>query len=459
MKKYDVILIGTGQATGTILPSLLQQSLHVAVIERYKVGGSCVNWGCTPTKTLVASAKVARMIQRSAEFGIECPAYSVNFPNVMKGVNRSREESEKGFKSYLQEVTDFYAGVASFVDEHTIHIEKDESEEIFGKTIIIHTGAKATVPPIEGIKDVPYLTNRELFSLKELPKHLVIIGGSYIALEIGQIFKRFGSEVTMLERGERIIAREDQDISEGIHEVLEKEGISIQVDTAVKKVEQSKNGIIVTYTQHGKTKQVKGTHLLVATGRAAQTNDLHLENAHIETTPRGYIQVNEYCQTSLPHVYALGDVNGKGAFTHTSVHDGQIFLDHFFKRGKRTLQNRTMTYALYTDPPVGRVGINEQDALRTKKDVLVATMLMSNVSRAKEKKETQGKMKIVVDKQTKEILGATIFGVGGDELIGIIDVMIQGKLPYTVLQHTVIPHPTVGELIPFMFESLTELSK
>jgi pyruvate/2-oxoglutarate dehydrogenase complex dihydrolipoamide dehydrogenase (E3) component len=458
MKTYDIILIGTGQATGTILPSLLQHQLRVAVIESYKVGGSCVNWGCTPTKTLVASAKVARMVQRSSEYGIDCPSYNVNFPEVIKQVNKSRDAAESGFRNYLQNATDFYAGVASFVDEHTIHIEKEESEEIYGKTIIIHTGAKAIVPPIQGINTVQYLTNRELFSLKELPKHLLIIGGSYIALEIGQIFKRFGSEVSILERGERLIGREDEDISKGIQEVLEQEEISIWLHSALQKVEQAGEGLCATFNYQGTTKQIGATHLLLATGRAPQTKDLQLEKAHIETTDRGYIKVNEFCQTSLPHVYALGDVNGKGAFTHTSVHDGQIFLDHYFNRGTRSLSTRTITYALYTDPPVGRVGINEQDARRMGKEVLVSEMLMSNVSRAKEKKETQGKMKVVVDKQTNEILGATIFGVGGDELIGIIDVMIQGRLPYTTLQHTVIPHPTVGELIPFMFESLKPLS-
>jgi len=378
----------------------------------------------------------------------------------MQQVNQTRDESEKGFREYLEKVTDFYYGVGSFKDEHTIHIDLDnnKSTEIFGETIIIHTGAKAIIPQIKGIEEIEPLTNRELFSLKELPKHLVIIGGSYIALEIGQIFKRFGSDVSILERGEHLIAREDLDISEEIKQVLEDEGLSVWLHSEIKRVEKAGEGLCVTFNQKGEERQVGATHLLFATGRAPETKELNVQQAHIETTERGYIAVNDFCQTSLPHVYALGDVNGKGAFTHTSVHDGQIFLDHYFKNGSRSLSKRTLTYALYTDPPVGRVGINEREARRTGKDVLVGEMLMSNISRAKEKKETWGKIKIVVDAHTKEILGATIFGVGGDELIGILNVMIKARLPYTVLQETVIPHPTVGELIPFVFESLTPLS-
>lgn len=459
MKSYDIILIGTGQATGTILPSMLEAGLKVAVIEKDRVGGSCVNWGCTPTKTLVANAKVASMISRSEDYGIDCPSFEVNFPEMMRSLNKTRDESEKSFREYLEKVTDFYSGSGSFKDDHTIDVEMNSGgiSAIRGETIIIHTGAKAIIPSLKGIGEVTYLTNRSLFSLKELPRHLLIIGGSYIALEIGQIFRRLGSDVSILEKNDRLIAREDRDISEGIQKVLEDEGISVWLNTQIEKVEKAGEGLCVTFGQNGIKRQEGATHLLAAVGRAAQSQDLHLERTGIETTEKGYIKINEYCQTSLEHVYALGDVNGEGAFTHTSVHDGQIFLDHYFKRGSRSLSSRTATYALYTDPPVGRVGMNEQEAKKTGKDVMVCEMPMSSIARAKEKKETQGKIKIVVDRKTDEILGATIFGVGGDELIGIINVMMQSHLPYSALQNTVIPHPTVGELIPFMFSSLRPL--
>ncbi|NCB01219.1 MAG: mercuric reductase [Spirochaetia bacterium] len=457
MKEYDIILIGTGQATGTILSPLLKKGLEVAVIEHDKVGGSCVNWGCTPTKALVKSAKVARTVQTSSEFGVICTSYRVDFPLVLKRVNEMRENGESGFREWLKKDTHFYEGTASFIDEHTIHISGQNPTNIKGKTIIIHTGAKASIPPIKGISEVPYLTNREIFSLKSLPKHLIIIGGSYISLEFSQMFARFGSLVTILERGNRLIQREDEDISEIAKNVLEDEEIDVLLNCDVIEIEKSGDEIIVHYNQNGKTKKIKGTHLLVATGRNPQTASLNLENTQIELDERGYIKTNEYGQTHHSHIYALGDVNGKGAFTHTSVNDGLVFLDHYIHKGELTISQRIPTYALYIDPPIARVGINEQQALKEKRNVLVAHMEMSQVSRAKEKGETKGRMKIVVDALTKELIGATIFGVGGDEVIGMLDLMSSSHLPYTVLQQTVIPHPTVGELIPFMLDSLHPL--
>jgi pyruvate/2-oxoglutarate dehydrogenase complex dihydrolipoamide dehydrogenase (E3) component len=457
MKEYDIILIGTGQATGTILPSLLKSGAQVAVIEHDRVGGSCVNWGCTPTKALVKSAKVAYTARTSSEFGIITPSYYVDFSLVMERINKMRENGESGFREWLKKDTHFYDGTASFIDEHTIHISGTSPADIKGKTIIIHTGAKASIPPIEGINKVPYLTNREIFSLKALPKHLIIIGGSYISIEFAQIFSRFGSMVTILERGERIIKREDEDISEIAKSVLEDEGIEITLNSSVDWVEKEQDEVIIHYTQDGNKKHIKGSHLLIATGREAQTDSLNLEHTSIELDSRGYIKTNEFGQTHHPHIYALGDVNGKGAFTHTSVNDGLVFLDHYFNKGERRINQRVPTYALYMDPPIARVGINEQQAIKEKRSVLVSHLMMSQVSRAREKGETKGKMKIVVDMATKELLGATIFGVGGDEVIGMLNLLASSHLPYTNLQHTVIPHPTVGELIPFMFDSLTPL--
>lgn len=457
MKEYDIILIGTGQATGTILPPLMKSGASIAVIEHDKVGGSCVNWGCTPTKALVKSAKVAHTVRHSSEFGVISPSYHVDFSLVMKRVNDMREEGESGFRSWLKKDTHFYDGTASFIDENTIHISGSVPVDIKGKTIIIHTGAKASIPPIDGINTVPYLTNREIFSLPTLPKHLIIIGGSYISLEFSQMFARFGSHVTILERGDRLIKREDEDISELAKGVLEDEGIEVLLNCDITKVEKEETHTIIHYTQKNNKKSLKGTHLLVATGRNPQIASLKLENTSIELDDKGYIKTNEYGQTYHPHIYALGDINGKGAFTHTSVNDGLVFLDHYFHKGEKKIPQRVPTYALYIDPPIARSGINEQQAMKEKRKVLVSHMDMNQVSRAKEKGETKGKMKIVVDATTKELLGATIFGVGGDEVIGMLNLMASSHLPYTALQHTMIPHPTVGELIPFMFDSLTPL--
>ncbi len=263
--------------------------------------------------------------------------------------------------------------------------------------------------------------------------------------------------VTILERGERIIKREDEDISEIAKSVLEDEGIEITLNSSVDWVEKEQDEVIIHYTQDGNKKHIKGSHLLIATGREAQTDSLNLEHTSIELDSRGYIKTNEFGRTHHPHIYALGDVNGKGAFTHTSVNDGLVFLDHYFNKGERRINQRVPTYALYMDPPIARVGINEQQAIKEHKNVLVSHLMMSQVSRAREKGETKGKMKIVVDMATKELLGATIFGVGGDEVIGMLNLLASSHLPYTNLQHTVIPHPTVGELIPFMFDSLTPL--
>ena len=455
MNEYDIILIGTGQATGTILPPLLKNGKKVAVIERNKVGGTCVNWGCTPTKALVKSAKVAYTIQNSSKFGVISPSFEVDFPLVMKRVNDMRENGENGFREWLKKDTHFYNGTASFIDEHTIHIDGTQSADIKGKTIIIHTGAKASIPPIDGIGDIPYLTNREIFSLSDLPKHLIIIGGSYISLEFSQMFARFGSCVTILERGERLIKREDKDISSIAKGILEDEGIIINLNSSVDKVETKDEEVIIHFTMNGTKKKIQGSHLLIATGREPQTDFLTLENTSIELDAKGYIKTNKYGQTNHPHIYALGDVNGKGAFTHTSVDDGLVFLDHYFKKGERTIDQRVPTYALYIDPPLARCGINEQQAIQENKEILIAHMDMKDVSRAKEKGETKGKMKVVVDANSKELLGASIFGVGGDEIIGMLALLISSHLPYSFLQHTLIPHPTVGELIPFMLDSLS----
>lgn len=451
MKEYDIILIGTGQATGTLIQEFVKKKLSIAVVEENRVGGSCVNWGCTPTKTMIAGARAAHMVRRSKDFGIEVSGMKTDFSKVMARVNDIRNTASSGFRSWLEKVTDFYPVHGEFLDDHTI-LAGDS--KIRGKTLVIHTGAHSRKPDIPGIDDVRWLDNRGILDLTVLPEHLLVIGGSYIGLEFGQAFRRFGSRVTVFEPSERIIVREDPGISDIARELLEAEGIAINVNSSITGLEQHGGEILLNYTQNGTPAAMSGTHLLVATGRSPATENLGLENAGIETNRRGYITVDDYGRTSRPHVYALGDVNGRGAFTHTSVHDGQVFLDHFFGKGNKRISDRTMIYSMYIDPPLARVGMDETEAAKSGVDCLVGSMPMSDVSRAKEKSETWGTMKVVVEKESKKILGATIFGVGGDEIIGMLALSIQGGLPYTTLQNTVIPHPTVAELVPWIFDNL-----
>lgn len=451
MKKYDVVLIGTGQATGTILPRLLSAQKKIAVIEASRVGGTCVNWGCTPTKTLVASARAARMVQRGAEFGIETSSPVTNFSRVMERVNQIRENSSNGFRSWLEKVTDFYPGTASFVDEHIIAIE---DQQISGETIIIHVGAKSRTPRIAGVDSVPWLDNQGILALQNLPEHLLVVGGSYIGLEFGQAFRRFGSRVTVFEHGSRIIFREDSEISTTAQKLLEDEGMDFHLNVDVQGVESRNDQVILTYQADGVTHRAEGSHILLATGREPATAGLNLPAAGIEVDERGYIPTDDFGRTQVDHIYAIGDVNGKGAFTHTSVHDGQVFIEHYLNGGGRRISDRIPTYSMFIDPPLARVGLNASEAARRGLDFLVGTMPMSAVSRAKEKAETGGMMQVITDASSKRILGATIFGVGGDEIIGMLALAMQADIPYTKLQETVLPHPTVGELVPWIFSDL-----
>lgn len=446
MKRYNVIIIGTGQATGTILGELLKQNQSVAVVESDRVGGSCVNWGCTPTKTLIASARAAHMIHRGSEFGIEVASYQTNFSKVMKRVNTIRDEANKGFTEWLEQTVDFYPGFGSFIDSHTVEIE---GKRIHGEKIVIHTGTRARVPDIPGIDDVPWLDNKGILALGELPSHLLIIGGSYIGLEFAQAFRRLGSKVTIFESSPHIISREDEEISEIARSILKDEGIEIVTSAAISSVSKEADQSISVHYQGG---TITGSHLLVGIGRVPNSDALNLSSAGIEMDERGFITVDDECRTSVPHIFALGDVNGRGAFTHTSVHDGQVFLS-VLSGGSKKISDRIPTYSLFIDPPLARVGLSEKEAKKLNIPYLVATKEMKTISRAKEKNETKGRIKILVHKRDDTIIGAAVFGVGGDEVIGMIALAMQAGLRYQTIQDTVIPHPTVAELIPWVFSS------
>ena len=464
MQQYDVVLIGTGQATGSLVPALLERGKRIAIVEGDRVGGSCVNYGCTPTKTLVASARAAHMARRGPDFGIETGEPVARYKKVAERINAMRMPATEGFQAWLEEVTDFYAGWASFVDEHTIQVGE---HRLHGDTVIVHTGTRARTPSFPGIENVNWLDNKGVLDLTELPRHLVVIGGSYIGLEFAQAFRRLGSEVTVLQRADRLINREDEDISAVALDLLSKEGISVHLGVNVDGVEQtSDGGVRVSISGGAESSTVEGSHLLVGIGRVPNSDGLNLAAAGIEADSRGFITVGDYAQTSASHIYAIGDVNGKSAFTHTSVHDGQVLLDHLDRLdGKsesaskaRKISDRTPIHSMFIDPPLARVGMSETEARESGRRVLMATKEMSKINRAQEKAETEGLVKLLVDADSKRILGATIFGVGGDEIIGMLALAMQSDLPYTSIQDVVLPHPTVSELIPWIFEELQPLS-
>ena len=457
MKRYDVIWIGTGQATGTVVPRLVKAGKTVAIAEGGRFGGSCVNYGCTPTKTIVASARAAHVARRGADFGVITGEIGIDFTKVMARQNKMRHGASNGLENWLKNMdsVDVYHQFATFESQHTIRVG---DEIIEGETIVINAGGRAREITIEGIKQVDWLNNVRLLDLQALPQHLIIVGGSYIGLEFAQAFRRFGSEITILEGGPQIMAREDADMAMTAKAILEEEGITIQLNARVKRLAQeAKQEIDVFFDQDGETKRVQGTHLLLAVGRVPNSDRLNLQAAGVEVNTRGYIVVNDVMQTNVPHIFAVGDINGEGAFTHTSVNDGEIFWDYYSGEDDRTLDQRISTYALFIDPPLGRVGMSEKEAKASGRRVLMATRPMKYISRAKEKDETAGLVKILVDADSEEFLGAAILGIGGDEIINMFTPFMYTKQSYKLFRKAVLTHPTVAELMPWILDDLKPL--
>ncbi len=452
--KFDAIVVGAGQAGPPLAGRLTDAGRTVAVIERKLVGGTCVNYGCIPTKTLVASAHAAHVARRSAEFGVDVGAVTVDMTKVKARKDKVMLDDRHGVESWLQGMAGctLIRGHARFEGPHTIRVDDQllEAEQIF-----LNVGGRAVVPDIPGLSDVDFLTNVGILDLATLPEHLVIIGGSYIALEFAQMYRRFGARVSVVEKGPRLTAREDEDVSAAVKEILEAEGIDIHLDATDMRVAKRGNGIEV-YPHKG-ADPVVGSHLLVATGRAPNTDDLGLEAAGVTTDRRGFIEVDDQLRTNVPHIWAMGDCNGQGAFTHTSYNDFEIVAANLLDDDPRRVSDRVSTYALYIDPPLGRAGLTVDQVRASGRRALVGKRPMTRVGRAVEKGETQGFMKVVVDAETEQILGAAILGVGGDEVVqDILDVM-TAKLPYTAISRTMHIHPTVSELVPTMLQELTPL--
>jgi pyruvate/2-oxoglutarate dehydrogenase complex dihydrolipoamide dehydrogenase (E3) component len=453
-RDFDAIIVGAGQAGPPLAGRLTAAGMNVALIERERVGGTCVNTGCTPTKTLVASAYAARVTQRAADYGVVLDgARSIDMQRVqaraatVAGTSRAHLEAWLGAMERLTLVR----GHARFTAPGTIEVDGDV---LTAPKIFLNVGGRANTPAMPGLDQVAYLTNVSILDLTDVPRHLVIVGGSYIGLEFAQIFCRFGAEVTVVEMGHRLIGREDPEISEAIRAFLVDEGIEIRTDATCIAFAPHADGTAVRVDCTNGAPEVVGSHVLLAIGRRPNTDDLGLDRAGVAVDARGFVTVDEGLATNVPGIWALGDCNGRGAFTHTAYNDFEIVAANLLDGDSRRVSDRVSAYALYTDPPLGRVGMTEAQAHATGRPLLVSTRPMTRVSRAIEKGETNGLMKVVADAETKKILGAAILGVGGDEAIhGLVDAM-HADLSWPVLRWAVPIHPTVSELIPTLLEGL-----
>ncbi|OBJ04918.1 FAD-containing oxidoreductase [Mycobacterium sp. 1465703.0] len=454
-ERFDAIIVGAGQAGPPLAGRLTEAGQRVAIIERKLIGGTCVNTGCIPTKTLVASAHAAHLARRGAEYGVGTGSVSVDMAKVKARKDEIMLGDRKGIEDWLEGMNGctVFRGHAVFQDPHTIRVGDDV---LHADRIFLNVGGRAVVPDIPGLSDVDFLTNVSILELDTVPTHLVIVGGSYIALEFAQMYRRFGARVTVVERGPRLALREDEDVSAGVEEILRAEDIDVIVGADDIRINKNDNGFELT--PRAGAEPVHGSHLLLAVGRRPNTDDLGLDAAGVQTDAGGYIVVDDELKTSVDHIWAMGDCNGKGAFTHTSYNDFEIVAANLLDDDPRRVSDRIPTYALYIDPPLGRAGMTVDQVLASGRKALVGKRPMTRVGRAVEKGETQGFMKVVVDADTQEILGAAILGVGGDEAIhGILDVM-SAKAPYTTLSRTMHIHPTVSELIPTVLQELSPLA-
>ena len=456
MTSYDAIIIGTGQAGPALARRLAGSGMQVAIVERGKFGGTCVNTGCTPTKTLVASAYAAHMARRGADYGFSAGEITVDMKRVKARKDHVAGLSNRGVERSLKRLENcrVYEGHARFVSPHEVQVG---SEVLRSEQIFLNVGARAAVPEIPGLNEIDYLTNSSMMDVDFLPRHLLVLGGSYIGLEFGQMYRRFGSEVTIVELGPRLASREDQDVSESIAGFLAKEGVDIRVNANCLRVRRQGGDVMMT-VDCGGTQEIAGSHLLIATGRRPNTDDLGLERAGVDQDKRGYIIVDDELRTNVPGIWALGDCNGRGAFTHTSWNDYEIVSANLLDGAQRRVSDRIPAYALYTDPPLGRAGMTEADVRKSGRPALIGKIAMEDVSRAFEKSETEGFMKMLIDAETKQILGASFLGMSGDEVIHCVLDAMYAKAPYTVLERAMHIHPTVAEFIPSMLGDLAPLA-
>jgi len=455
MKHYDAIIIGAGQAGTPLAKRLAEAGKKTAIIEKRYVGGTCINDGCTPTKAMIASARAVYQARKATELGVEVGGIKIDFKKIKqrKGdiVNQFRSSSEKGLKN--TKGLELLFGTARFIGEKELAIAlNDGSEEkVTAEWIFINTGAKTTIPDIEGLNEINYLTSTTILDLETVPEHLVVIGGNYIGLEFGQMFNRFGSKVTVLEKSSGILAKEDLDISSALTEILTDENIELVTDVIIKKIIQDKKQINITLESGKIKKEITASHVLVAAGRTPQTADLALENCGVKLDDKGHILVNEKLETNVKGIYALGDVKGGPSFTHIAYNDYTIVYRNLMEGTNYSIHNRPVPYCMFTDPQLGRIGISEKEAKEKKLNYKVAVLPMSNVARGIETNETLGLMKAVVDADTKEILGAAILASEGGEIMSVLQMAMEGGITYDKIRYCVFAHPTYSESLNNLF--------
>ena len=459
MKTFDAIVIGSGQAGGPLAKKLALAGKKTALIERRYVGGTCVNDGCTPTKTWVASAKAAYMASKSHDLGVNIKRFKVNMNQIQKRkddvVSLFRNGSQKGLEA--TKGLSLIFGEAAFIGPKTISVKLNNGkvEEMKADLFFMNTGCRAIIPEIEGLKDIGYLTSTSILELTKVPEHLLVIGGNYIGLEFGQMFKRFGSKVTILEKSARIVSREDEDVSTELTKILEEEKIKIFTNSeAVKFKEAGKGNISATIKTDGKEHKVKCSHVLIAIGRAPNTEVLALEKTGVKTDDRGFIKVNDKLETNVQGIYALGDVKGGPAFTHISYNDFTIIYRNLLKGENLSIKNRLVPYCMFTDPQLGRVGLDETEAKKQGLKVKVAKLPMDHVARAIETGDTRGFMKAVVDPKTQKILGATVLGQEGGEIMTMLQLAMEGGITYEQIRYFVFAHPLYAESLNNLFMTI-----
>lgn len=456
IESYDAIVVGAGQAGPALAARLDAEGLKTAIIERKLIGGTCVNVGCIPTKTLVASAHAVHTARRGGEYGFSATDIRVDMASVKARKDRIVKHASDGVTAWIGNMKNvtLIRGHARFSAPRTLEVD---GRTLRADKIFLNVGGRASVPDIPGLGDVPYLTNSSVMELDRVPEHLVIIGGSYIGLEFAHVYRRFGSNVTVVEKSDKLLPHEDDDVATGIRAILEREGIVIRTGAECMALQKNGARIVVTLECRGGEPLAEGSHLLLAVGRQPNTDDLGLEPAGVTVDSRGYVTVDDQCRTSAEGVWCLGDANGRGAFTHTSWNDYEIVAANLFDNDPRGISDRIPCYALFIDPPLGRVGMNLAEAKKSGRKLLAGIMPMTRVGRAREAGETQGLMKVLVDADTAELLGASILGLNGDEIVHSLLDMMYAKKPYTTIQRAMHIHPTVTELIPTLLGDLKPL--
>jgi pyruvate/2-oxoglutarate dehydrogenase complex dihydrolipoamide dehydrogenase (E3) component len=459
IEEYDVIIIGAGQAGGPLSTTMAKAGRKTALIEKENVGGSCINEGCTPTKTMVASARVAHLARRAAGYGVNTGPITVDLARVRDRKRSIVEKFRGGNQGYIErtEGVDLLFGEGRFADSSTVEValETGETRRLTADTILINTGTRPRIPTVEGLDTIPVLTNRTIMELDSVPEHLLILGGGYVGLEFGQMFRRFGSEVTIIQRNVQLLVREDEDVAEEVTRILREEGITVLLETTTLKAGQTTDGRVeLTVRTPDGENTLTGSHVLAAAGRIPNTDMLDLEAAGIEPDARGFIPVDDRLETSVPGIYALGDVNGGPAFTHISYDDFRIMRANLLQGGKATRKGRMVPYTVYIDPQLGRIGLTAKEASTQNLTFCVAKMPMNHVARALETDETRGFMKALVDPATKQILGAAILSIEGGEVMSAIQMAMMGNVPFTVLRDGVFAHPTLAESFNNLFSAL-----